>query len=154
MTQINITKYFRDLWNKPFINNSDKYQDLHDLFLRFSDYIFSVMFTNLFNNHSGKISKYLIKIWDGLNNLSNLSLSLFYHHRVLLNQHQLIVCKTLREKTHSSDAKSIFTKTYTINNITNNIFNTTFTLYMYHQYLLFFILKKTLDTICNILKTC
>jgi len=42
--------------------------------------------TDLFNNHSSKISKYLIKVRDGLNDLSNFSLSLFYYHCVLLNQ--------------------------------------------------------------------
>ena len=58
-------------------------------------------FPHLFHHHSGQISKDLIEVWDGLDDLSDLPLALLHHNRVLFHQHQLIVRETLQAESVS-----------------------------------------------------
>lgn len=58
-------------------------------------------FKYLFHHHSSQVPENFIQIWDWLHYLSDLPFSLFDHNCVLLHQHELIICETLKQKDKS-----------------------------------------------------
>lgn len=58
-------------------------------------------FKYLFHHHSSQVPENFIQIWDWLHYLSDLPFSLFDHNCVLLHQHELVICETLKQKDKS-----------------------------------------------------
>lgn len=52
----------------------------------------------LFHHHPSQISEDLIQVGDGLDYLPDLSFPLLHHDSVLLHQHQLVICESLKHK--------------------------------------------------------